>query len=189
MVAVAAFGLAWMHAYAGRLPIATAWTASQMGRGEGGRAPRSLHLALFTPLPDPPASFQIPLPPWGRRGIDAARAGVGASWANTQLTGRINTLQRGAAAAAGSDTAGSTSASQPEGICRRCELKTEVTAKHQPETPQRTCARVTFQPAPWCFSAAKSCDDTASARRLRPGLPGSGSQASRTGCPSVTDPR
>lgn len=31
MVAVAAFGLAWMHAHAGRLPIATAWTVSQMG--------------------------------------------------------------------------------------------------------------------------------------------------------------
>lgn len=31
MVAVAAFGLAWMHAHAGRLPIATAWTDSVMG--------------------------------------------------------------------------------------------------------------------------------------------------------------
>lgn len=31
MVAVATFGLAWMHAHAGRLPIAEAWTLFQMG--------------------------------------------------------------------------------------------------------------------------------------------------------------
>lgn len=94
MVAVAAFGLAWMHAHAGRLPIAAAWTRLRDGlRPGGGWAPRSLHLALFTLLPDPPTPPTPP--PRPRWCIDAARAGVGASWANTQLVDRINTLRRG----------------------------------------------------------------------------------------------
>lgn len=57
----------------------------------------SLHLALITLLPDPHPPPRSLCPPWGRWCIDAARAGVCASWANTQPVDRINTSPRGAA--------------------------------------------------------------------------------------------
>lgn len=77
------------------------WGGDGVGGGVGQQASCSLDLALVTPPTSPPPhSPPSPLwgprslhPPQGRWCIDAARAAVGASWANTQVVDRINTLQ------------------------------------------------------------------------------------------------
>lgn len=186
MVAVAAFGLAWMHAHAGRLPIASAWTASVTGWGEGGWAP---------PLPPFSSHYSSSRPPPSSRSLCPPGEGGALTLPELASVPAGQTLSPSTESTPRQEEPRRRRLGRGDDLPQRCRFRTGISTSRQPRTSELAGI---FHMRVHVLRFRRRADASPSlslpitpraSRGLRPGLPVSGSQASRTGCPSVTDPR